>query len=108
MWICRLQKVGSLGLIGGTGSGKSTLMQHLNCLFKPFTGRVRVGPFDFNLPEVSVYQVCQMVGLVFQNPEAQFFEQFTGDEIAYGPRLQGLDKPALRQRGAVGDGDGRS
>ncbi len=94
----QVEKGGALGLIGGTGSGKSTLMQHLNCLFKPFTGRVRVGPFDFNLPEVTVYQVCQMVGLVFQNPEAQFFEQYTGDEIAYGPRLQGLDKTALRQR----------
>ncbi|MDX9865209.1 MAG: energy-coupling factor transporter ATPase [Anaerolineaceae bacterium] len=94
----RVAKGGSQGLIGGTGSGKSTLMQHLNCLFKPFTGRVRVGQFDFNAPEVTVYQVCQMAGLVFQNPEAQFFEQYAGDEIAYGPRLQGLDKPVLRQR----------
>ena len=94
----RVMKGGAQGLIGGTGSGKSTLMQYLNCLFKPFTGRVRVGPFDYHLPEVTVYQVCQMVGLVFQNPEAQFFEQYAGDEIAYGPRLQGLDKPELRQR----------
>ena len=94
----RVRKGGAQGLIGGTGSGKSTLMQHLNCLFKPFTGRVRVGRFDFALPDVSVYQVCQIVGLVFQNPEAQFFEQYAGDEIAYGPRLQGLEKPALRQR----------
>lgn len=93
-----VSKGGAQGLIGGTGSGKSTLMQHLNCLFKPFTGQVRVGPFDFNQPEVSVYQVCQTVGLVFQNPETQFFEQYAGDEIAYGPRLQGLDRPALRQR----------
>jgi energy-coupling factor transport system ATP-binding protein len=94
----RVEKGGAQGLIGGTGSGKSTLMQHLNCLYKPFTGRVRVGQFDFNLPEITVYQVCQKVGLVFQNPEAQFFEQYVGDEIAYGPRLQGLDKAALRQR----------
>lgn len=94
----RVEKGGAQGLIGSTGSGKSTLMQHLNCLFKPFTGRVRVGEFDFNLPDVTIYQVCQKVGLVFQNPEAQFFEQYAGDEIAYGPRLQGLDKPVLRQR----------
>jgi energy-coupling factor transport system ATP-binding protein len=94
----RVANGGAQGLIGGTGSGKSTLMQHLNCLFKPFTGQVRVGQFDFGLPDVSVYQVCQIVGLVFQNPEAQFFEQYAGDEIAYGPRLQGLEKPELRQR----------
>lgn len=94
----RVMKGGAQGLIGGTGSGKSTLMQHLNCLFKPFSGHVRVGQFDFGLPDVNVYQVCQIVGLVFQNPEAQFFEQYVGDEIAYGPRLQGMEKPALRQR----------
>lgn len=94
----QLQEGGALGLIGGTGSGKSTLLQHLNGLLKPQTGRVRVGEYDLNDPAVTVYQVCDTVGLVFQNPETQFFEQYAGDEIAYGPRLRGMDKPALRQR----------
>lgn len=89
---------GAQGLIGGTGSGKSTLMQHLNGLFKPQTGRVQVGRFDLNQADVTVHQVCQSVGLVFQNPESQFFEQYAGDEIAYGPRIQGMQKPELRQR----------
>jgi energy-coupling factor transport system ATP-binding protein len=86
------------GLIGGTGSGKSTLLQHLNGLLKPQTGQVQVGQYDLNDPAVTVHQVCRSVGLVFQNPETQFFEQYAGDEIAYGPRLAGLEKPALRQR----------
>jgi energy-coupling factor transport system ATP-binding protein len=89
---------GAQGLIGGTGSGKSTLLQHLNGLLKPQTGQVRVGSYDLNDPAVTVYQVCRSVGLVFQNPEAQFFEQYAGDEIAYGPRLMGLEKADLRQR----------
>ena len=88
----------SQGLIGGTGAGKSTLLQHLNGLLKPQSGQVRVGEFDLNDPAVTVHQVCRKVGLVFQNPEAQFFEQYAGDEIAYGPRLTGMARPELRQR----------
>jgi len=87
----------SLGLLGRTGSGKSTLLQHLNGLLRPQSGTVRVG--DFNLSDMAVLtrSVIQMVGLVFQNPEMQFFEQFVGDEIAYGPRQFPAAEP-LAQR----------
>ena len=82
----------SHGLAGITGSGKSTLLQHLNGLLRPQTGTVRVGPFDLNDPKVKIKTVIQLAGLVFQNPELQFFEQYVGDEIAYGPRQMGLNE----------------
>jgi energy-coupling factor transporter ATPase len=74
------------GLIGATGSGKTTLLQHLNGLLKPQEGTVRVGAFDLNDPGVGVRQLCSLAGLIFQNPEVQFFEQYVGDEIAYGAK----------------------
>jgi energy-coupling factor transport system ATP-binding protein len=76
----------SHGLLGRTGSGKSTLLQHLNGLLRPQGGTVRVGEFNLADPAVLTRSVIRQVGLVFQNPEMQFFEQFVGDEIAYGPR----------------------
>jgi energy-coupling factor transport system ATP-binding protein len=87
----------SHGLAGITGSGKSTLLQHLNGLLRPQVGSVRVGPFDLNDSKVKIKSVIQLAGLVFQNPELQFFEQYVGDEIAYGPRQMGL-KEALSER----------
>ncbi len=86
------------GLLGATGAGKSTLMQHLNGLLRPQEGRVRVGAFDLNADDVDLKAVRRWVGLAFQMPEVQIFEQYVGDEIAYGPRLAGLDRPALRER----------
>ncbi len=86
------------GLIGATGSGKSTLMQHLNGLLRPQTGTVQVGRFDLNDPAVDLRAVRRTVGLAFQRPETQIFEQYVGDEIAYGPRLQGLKNDELRER----------
>lgn len=85
------------GLIGATGSGKSTLLQHFNGLLRPQKGSVQVAGYSLNDPHVTVKQMVQVVGLVFQNPEAQFVEQYIGDEIAYGPRPL-LDRPALRER----------
>jgi energy-coupling factor transporter ATPase len=76
----------SHGLLGHTGSGKSTLLQHLNGLLRPQSGQVRVGELDLSDPDVLTRSVIQVVGLVFQDPEMQFFEQYVGDEIAYGPR----------------------
>jgi energy-coupling factor transporter ATPase len=78
-------------LAGATGSGKSTLMQHINGLYRPQQGSVKVGPFDLNSPEVDIKAVRRFAGLVFQLPEMQLFEQYVGDEIAYGPRLMGID-----------------
>ncbi|MBN2007518.1 MAG: ATP-binding cassette domain-containing protein [Anaerolineae bacterium] len=86
------------GLLGATGSGKSTLMQHLNGLLRPQTGAVRVGPFDLNASDVDVRAVRRYAGLSFQMPEMQIFEQYVGDEIAYGPRLLDLPRPELRER----------
>jgi energy-coupling factor transport system ATP-binding protein len=80
------------GLIGKTGSGKSTLMQHLNALLRPQEGSIRVAGFDLNDPQVSRRAVVRQVGLVFQNPEAQFFEYYVGDEIAFGPEQLGLEQ----------------
>jgi energy-coupling factor transporter ATPase len=86
------------GFAGATGSGKSTLLQHLNGLLLPQKGKVRVGAFDLNDPAVDVRSLRRMAGMVFQTPDSQFFEQYVGDEIAFGPRLMGLTRPELRQR----------
>ena len=81
----------SRGLAGITGSGKSTFLQHLNGILRPQAGSVRVGSFNLNDLKVPMRSVIQLVGLVFQNPEMQFFEQYVGDEIAFGPRQLGLN-----------------
>ena len=75
------------GLVGATGSGKSTLLQHLNGLYRPQHGQMRVGSFDLNSPDLDVKALRRYTGLVFQNPELYFFEQYVGDEIAYGPKM---------------------
>ena len=87
----------TLGLLGRTGSGKSTLLQHLNGLLRPQKGSVRVGPFVMEDPQTLTQSVAKLVGLVFQNPEMQFFEQYSGDEISFGPRQIGIEE-ALADR----------
>ncbi len=87
-----------LGVVGATGSGKSTLLQHLNGLLRPQRGDVVVLGHDLADPKADVRQVRRQVGLVFQNPEDQLFEQYVGDDIAFGPRNLGLDREAVRQR----------
>ncbi len=84
------------GLIGATGSGKSTLLQHLDGLIRPQEGTVRVGAFNLNDAKIPLKSVCQYAGLAFQNPEAQFFEQYVGDEIAFGPRQMGMKSGLAR------------
>ncbi|MBN1264203.1 MAG: energy-coupling factor transporter ATPase [Anaerolineales bacterium] len=79
------------GLIGSTGSGKSTLLQHLNGLLLPQTGSIRVAGFDLTSKELDVRALRRTVALAFQQPEDQIFEQYVGDEIAYGPRQLGYD-----------------
>lgn len=88
----------TMGLIGSTGSGKSTLMRHLNGLLRPQTGRVIVDAYDLANPSVDVRAVRRIVGLVFQQPEDQLFEQYVGDDVAFGPRQFGLDKATVRER----------
>lgn len=85
-------------LLGATGSGKSTLLQHINGLYRPQSGRIRVDHYDLNDPNINMQLLRSMVGLVFQNPDMQLFEQYVGDEIAFGPRLSGLKGKELRER----------
>lgn len=89
-------------IAGGNGSGKSTLLQHINGILRPEQGRVHVGEISLENPQTGMRDVIRRVGLVFQNPETQFFEVFVGDEIAYGPRQFGLDDIRERVRQAMG------
>ncbi|MDY6846816.1 MAG: energy-coupling factor transporter ATPase [Chloroflexota bacterium] len=84
------------GIVGTNGSGKSTLLMHINGLLRPSQGMVRVAFFDVEDPATSLREIVKKVGLVFQNPEAQFFEAFVGDEIAFGPKQFELDN--IRER----------
>lgn len=84
------------GLAGTNGSGKSTLLQHLNGILRPKAGKVWVEGLEVENPETLLIDVVKKVGLVFQNPETQFFEVFVGDEIAFGPKQFGMDN--IRQR----------
>lgn len=94
----KVEEQRSHGLIGATGSGKSTLLQHLNGLIRPQEGTVRVGPYHLNDPKIELKTVCQLVGMAFQIPETQFFEQYVGDEIAFGPRQMGIKAESLVQQ----------
>ena len=79
------------GLIGATGSGKSTILQHINALIRPQAGRVRVGSFDLGDENLDVKALRRTTALAFQQPEDQIFEQYVGDEVAYAPRRLGYD-----------------
>lgn len=93
---------GSLSAIAGSnGSGKSTLLQHINGILRPDSGRVRVGQWEIDDPKTPLREVIKDVGLVFQSPEAQFFEVFVGDEIAYGPKQLDMDNVRERVRHAM-------
>jgi energy-coupling factor transport system ATP-binding protein len=87
-----------LGIIGHTGSGKSTVIQHFNGLMRPHRGRVTVFGQDLSDPKLDVLAIRRRVGLLFQFPEAQLFEQYVGDDVAYGPRNLKLSKEEVRER----------
>ncbi len=87
-----------VALIGSTGSGKSTLLQHLNGLIRPQRGQVRVMGMDLGDRRTDLRAIRRVVGLVFQRPGEQLFEQYVGDDVAYGPRLAGLLRRQLRER----------
>ena len=87
-----------LGIIGHTGSGKSTLVQHLNGLLKPTSGQVLVDGEDLNGEHVNRRALRQRIGLVFQYPEYQLFEETVAKDIAFGPKNQGLSKEEISER----------
>ncbi len=87
-----------LGVIGHTGSGKSTLVQHLNGLLQPTSGSVTVDDLDLQGKAAGQKQIRQRVGMVFQYPEHQLFEETVFDDIAFGPRNLGLAADEVMQR----------
>ena len=87
-----------LGLIGHTGSGKSTFIQHLNGLLKPTFGKILLDDVDINSKEASLKIVRQKVGLVFQYPEHQLFEETVFKDIAFGPKNLGLNEKEIEKR----------
>lgn len=87
-----------VGLVGATGSGKSTLVQHLNGLLKPTSGRVEVNGINISALRKIPVEVRTIVGMVFQYPEHQLFESTVFDEIAFGPRNLGLLEEAVAVR----------
>ncbi|GAX90181.1 energy-coupling factor transporter ATPase [Effusibacillus lacus] len=87
-----------VAIIGHTGSGKSTLIQHFNGLQFPQSGKVVVDGIDLSQPRIDCKMLRRKVGLVFQNPEDQIFEKLVGDDIAYGPFKMGLPLKEVRER----------
>ena len=87
-----------VGLIGHTGSGKSTLVQHLNGLVKPTSGTVLVDGMDLWAKGTDLRAVRKKVGLVFQYPEYQLFEETVLKDIAFGPRNLGLSEAQAQER----------
>lgn len=87
-----------IGLIGHTGSGKSTLVQHMNGLNIPHSGNVVVDGIDTRDPKAKLRTLRQRVGLVFQYPEDQLFEDTVARDIAFGPKNLGLSEEEINQR----------
>ena len=94
----RVQPGEIVGVIGHTGSGKSTAIQHMNGLLRPHGGRVTIFGANLSDPKVDLRSIRRRVGLVFQFPEAQLFEQYVGDDVAFGPRKLGLSREEVRER----------
>ena len=88
----------TVGLIGHTGSGKSTLISHLNALLKPTAGTVLLNGKDIFASKASIRSARFRVGVVFQYPEYQLFEETVYADIAYGPKNLKLDQPEIDRR----------
>ncbi|MCR2033245.1 energy-coupling factor transporter ATPase [Anaerofustis stercorihominis] len=80
-----------IGIIGHTGSGKSTLIQHINRLLTPTSGEIYLDELNINEKGVLMKDICSKVGLVFQYPEYQLFEETVYKDIAFGPKNIGME-----------------
>lgn len=87
-----------VGLIGHTGSGKSTFIQHLNALLKPSDGHIIIDGTDITEKGVPLKKIRQTVGLVFQYPEHQLFEETVNRDVAFGPQNLGLSQQEIEER----------
>src|SRR5689334_1138417 len=87
-----------VGLIGVTGSGKSTLVQHFNGLLRPTSGAIVVDGMDVGASDADLTALRRRVGMLFQFPEAQLFANTVFDDVAFGPRRQQLAPPAVRDQ----------
>lgn len=87
-----------IAIIGHTGSGKSTLIQHINGLLKPTTGRIIINGKDITRPNVKLTEIRKEVGLVFQYPEYQLFEETIEKDIEFGPKNLGLPDEEITKR----------
>jgi energy-coupling factor transport system ATP-binding protein len=87
-----------VALIGHTGSGKSTLIQHMNGLLKPNSGKIYVDDKDITAPKIKMSDIRKKVGLVFQYPEYQLFEETIEKDIMFGPEKLGLDESEVLSR----------
>lgn len=93
-----IEKGSFVGLIGHTGSGKSSLIQHLNGLLKPSSGKVYIGGEDLWANPKDIRRFRFKVGLVFQYPEHQLFEETVRKDIAFGPKNMGLSEEEVEAR----------
>ena len=87
-----------LGIIGHTGSGKSTLLQHLNGLIKPVSGEIYVDGQCITDGKAKMTDVRRKVGLVFQYPEYQLFEETVAKDVAFGPKNLGMEEAEIEER----------
>ena len=87
-----------IGIIGHTGSGKSTFIQHLNALLQPTSGKVLFDGEDINADKVSRRNIRRHVGLVFQYPEYQLFEETVYADIAFGPKNMHFSEAEIKER----------
>ena len=87
-----------VALIGPNGSGKSTFIQHINRLLTPASGTVHINGMDLSDPAIDLRHIRQQVGLIFQFPEAQLFEDRVFDDVAFGPRNMGVPEDVISER----------
>ena len=94
----RIEDKSFVGVIGHTGSGKSTLLQHLNGLLKPESGTIVIDGVDITDSHTMMLDIRKKVGLVFQYPEYQLFEETVAKDVAFGPTNLGLDQEEIDAR----------